>query len=151
MEVIMLQTVENVGRIGQVVKVARGYARNYLLPKGLAVEASEGAKKMVAEKMVLEAKHDHRRKEAAEVLARDLAAKNLTVTIAAKVGDQDRLYGSVSARDIATALAAQTGFSCEHHQIGLDEPIKTVGEFEVPLKLHAEVHVNVKVRVQSEG
>lgn len=147
MEVIMLQTVENLGKMGQVVKVARGYARNYLLPKGLAVEASPGAKKMVAQKMVLAAKQDHRLREAAETLAKDLLAKNFAVTITAKAGDQDRLYGSVTARDIGTALAEQKSLDLDHHQILLAEPIKELGEFEVPVKLHSEVQISVKVTV----
>lgn len=147
MEVIMLQTVENLGKMGQVVKVARGYARNYLLPKGLAVEANEGAKKMVAQKMVLAAKQDHRLREAAETLAKDLLAKNFAVTITAKAGDQDRLYGSVTARDIGTALAEQKSLDLDHHQILLAEPIKELGEFEVPVRLHSEVQISVKVTV----
>ena len=147
MEVIMLQTVENLGKMGQVVKVARGYARNYLLPKGLAVEASPGAKKMVAQKMVLASKQDHRLREAAEILAKDLLGKNFAVTITAKAGDQDRLYGSVTARDIGIALAEQKSLDLDHHQILLAEPIKELGEFEVPVKLHAEVQISVKVTV----
>lgn len=149
MDVILLQTLDNLGKIGDTVSVARGYARNYLLPQGLAVEASEGARKMVADKMVLEAKRDHKRKEAAETLAAELNAKDLSVTIAAKVGEENRLYGSVTGRDIATALAEQKALEVEHAQLKLDEPIKELGEYEVPLKLHAEVEITVKVAVQA--
>lgn len=151
MEVIMLQTVQNVGKMGQVVKVARGYARNYLLPKGLAMVASEGAKKIVAEKMVLAVKKDHELKDAAELLARELLAKDFRVTITAKAGESDRLYGSVTARDIAEALAAQKGVTLDHHQVVLDDPIKALGEYEVPVKLHAEVQISAKVIVAAEG
>lgn len=147
MEVILLQTVENLGKMGEVVKVARGYARNYLVPKGLAVEASEGAKKMVAQKLVLEAKRDHRAKEAAETLARDLLARDLAVTINANAGEENRLYGSVTVRDIAAALAEQKSLALEAQQILLVEPIKELGEYEVPVKLHAEVQIPVKVTV----
>ena len=148
MDVILLETVENLGKIGETVTVARGYARNFLVPKGLAVEASDGARKMVADKLVLESKRDHKRKEAAEVLARELVAKDLSVTIEAKVGDEDRLYGSVTTRDIAAALAAQKSLEVEHQQLLLADPIKDLGEFEVPLKLHSEVQISVKVAVR---
>jgi len=149
MDVILLQTVENLGNLGETVNVARGYARNFLVPQGLAVEASGGAQKMVDDKMVLEAKRDHKRKEAAEVLAADLVAKNLSVTIKSKVGEENRLYGSVSARDIATALAEQKSLEIEHQHIVLAEPIKEIGDYEVALKLHAEVQITVKVAVQA--
>ena len=148
MDVILLETVENLGKIGETVTVARGYARNFLVPKGLAVEASDGARKMVADKLVLESKRDHKRKEAAEVLARELVAKDLSVTIEAKVGDEDRLYGSVTTRDIAAALAAQKSLEVEHQHLLLADPIKDLGEFEVPLKLHSEVQISVKVAVR---
>ena len=148
MEVILLQSVENLGNMGEVVTVARGYARNYLLPKGLAMEASEGAKKVVADKLVLETKRDHQQKEAAEVLAGELTAKGLSLTLHAKAGEEDKLYGSVTVRDIAAALAEHKSLEVDHHQILLDEPIKTLGEFEVGLKLHSEVQVQVQVVVK---
>ncbi|HOX25243.1 MAG TPA: 50S ribosomal protein L9 [Candidatus Krumholzibacteria bacterium] len=147
MDVILLKDVESLGKMGKTVHVARGYARNYLLPKGLAIEASEGARKMVMEKMVLEAKRDHVRKEAAETLAASLVAKDLRVEIRAKAGEEERLYGSVTARDIAAALAEQKSVAVEHSQILLDEPIKTLGVREIPVKLHAEVQVSVTVAV----
>lgn len=150
MDVILIKSVENLGKLGDVVAVARGYARNYLLPQGLAVEATEGAKKMVADKMVLEAKRDHKRKEAAELLAADLVKKDLTVTIVAKVGEEGgKLYGSVTARDIVEALASQKHVEVEHQQLLLDGPLKEIGEFELPLKLHADVQVSVKVVVKA--
>jgi len=148
MDVILLKTVENVGKMGEVVTVARGYARNYLLPQGFAVEASEGAKKMVSEKMVLEAKRDHKRKDAAEVLAAEYVKKGLSVTIAAKVTEDDKLYGSVTTSDIAAALAEQKDLTVEHQQLVLEAPLKELGEAEVPLKLHSEVQVMVRVLIQ---
>ena len=149
MDVILLQTVDNLGKLGETVSVARGYARNFLVPHGLAVEASGGARKMVGDKLVLEAKRDHKRKEAAEVLAAELVAKNLSVTIKSQAGEENRLYGSVSARDIVTALAEQKSLDSDHQQIVLDEPIKEIGDYEVPVKLHAEVQISVKVAVQA--
>lgn len=148
MDVILLKTLENLGKVGETVSVARGYARNFLVPKGLAVEASEGARKMLADKIVLERKHDHKRKDDAEALAAALVAKDLTVTITAASGGEDRLYGSVGARDIAAALGEQKSLEVEHQQIVLDEPIKELGDFDVPLKLHPEVQISVKVAVR---
>lgn len=149
MDVILIKSVDNLGKLGDVVAVARGYARNYLLPQGLAVEATEGAKKMVADKMVLEAKRDHKRKEAAELLASELVKKDLTVTLEAKVGDEGKLYGSVTARDIVDALASQKQFEVDYHQLVLDGALKETGEYELPLKLHADVQVSVKVVVKA--
>lgn len=148
MKVILLQNIENLGKMGKVVNVAAGYARNFLLPRGLAVAALPGAEKMVAERMVLAAKHDHRRKEAAEVLAAQFTARNLTLDMPMKAGEENRLYGSVSARDIAGALAAQASLDVDHHQVQLLEPIKELGQYEVPVKLHSEVQVIVKVAVR---
>ncbi|MEZ4388490.1 MAG: 50S ribosomal protein L9 [Candidatus Krumholzibacteriia bacterium] len=147
MDVILLKSIDKLGKMGDTVSVARGHARNYLLPQGLAVEATEGARKMVADKMVLEAKRDHKRKEAAEVLAAELVKKDLTVTIGAKVAEEGRLYGSVSVRDIAEALASQKQLEIEHQQLILDAPLKELGEYELPLRLHADVQVSVKVLV----
>ncbi len=146
MQVIMLKNVDNVGRMGQTVSVARGFARNYLVPNGLAVEASEGSQKLVAEKMVLENKHDSKRKDAAEAVKAQYAGKELAVRLDAKAGEDGRLYGSVSARDIADALTKQN-FALDHRQVQLVEPIKQVGEYEVPVRLHPEVEIVVKVHV----
>jgi large subunit ribosomal protein L9 len=151
MDVILLKTMDNLGKLGSTVNVARGYARNYLLPQGLAVEATEGNRKVVAERMVLEARRDHARKEAAETLAASLVAKDLTVTIEAKASEEDRLYGSVSGRDIAAALAEHHGLDLDHHQVVLAEPIKELGEYELAIKLHPEVQVPVKVVVAPAG
>jgi large subunit ribosomal protein L9 len=148
MDVILLKTLDNLGKVGETVSVARGYARNYLVPRGLAVEASEGARKTVADKIVLERKRDHRRKEEAEALAADLTAKDLTVTIEALAGEEDRLYGSVAGAHIAEALREQKALEIDQKQLVLAEPIKELGDFEVPLKLHPEVQVIVKLLVR---
>ena len=148
MDVILLKTLDNLGKVGETVSVARGYARNYLVPRGLAVEASEGARKMVADKIVLERKRDHRRKEEAEALAKDLTAKDLAVVIEMRAGDEDRLYGSVAGPQIAEALAAQKSLEVDQKHLLLAEPIKELGEYEVPLKLHPDVEVVVKVKVR---
>jgi large subunit ribosomal protein L9 len=148
MDVILLQNIEDLGKMGSIVSVTPGYARNYLLPKGLAVKASPGAEKMVAERMSLASKHDMRLKEAAESRAGKFTAANKTIFITAKAGDEGRLYGSVTARDIAGALVEQASLDVDHHQVLLSEPIKELGEHEIPVKLHAEVQVIVRVAVR---
>jgi len=146
MEVILLKNVENVGRIGQKVSVSRGYARNFLVPRGLALVATEGAVKVAGDKIRLEQKRDLKRREAAEAVRAQYAGRDFTVAIAAQAGEEDQLYGSVAARDVAAALAAQ-GLEVEARQVLLEEPIKHLGEFEVPVRLHPEVEIVVKVRV----
>ena len=103
---------------------------------------------MVAERMTLASKQDMRLKEAAEAVAGKFTAANRTIVIAAKASEEGRLYGSVTARDIAGALAEQASLDVDHHHVMLDEPIKELGEREIPVKLHAEVQVIVKIAVQ---
>jgi large subunit ribosomal protein L9 len=146
MEVILLKNVENVGHLGQRVSVSRGYARNYLVPRGLALEANEGALKVAGEKIRLEQKRDLTRKDAAEAIRAQYAGKDFGVTISAQAGDGDQLYGSVTAREIVVALASQN-LELEPKQVLLSEPIKQLGDFEVPVRLHSEVEIVVKVHV----
>ena len=143
MDVILMQSVENLGEMGDTVSVARGYARNYLVPKGLAVLATEGHRKLVVEHMKLEAKRDDLRKASAEELAAKLGELSCTITVQA--GEDDKLFGSVGARDIADALKESGEF--DHKQIVLDEAIKQLGVYSVPVKLHPEVEVTAKVWV----
>ena len=144
MEVILMQSVDNLGEMGETVSVARGYARNFLIPKGLAVLATEGHRKLVAEHMKLEAKRDDLRKAGAEELAAKLGELSCTITVQA--GDDDKLFGSVGPRDIAEALKAESK-DFDHKQIVLDEAIKQLGVYSVPVKLHPEVEVTAKVWV----
>ena len=144
MDVILMQSVENLGEMGDTVSVARGYARNYLVPKGLAVLATEGHRKLVVEHMKLEAKRDDLRKASAEELAAKLGELSCTITVQA--GEDDKLFGSVGPRDIAEALKIDGG-EFDHKQIVLTEAIKQLGVYTVPVKLHAEVEVNARVWV----
>jgi large subunit ribosomal protein L9 len=145
MEVILREHVDNLGRRGDVVKVADGYARNYLLPRKLAMAATEANKKhLERERRILEAKEATERRDA-EGIAERLAA--LEVVVTRRVGETEALYGSVTAADIADALKAQ-GFDADRRKIQLAEPIKHVGEFMVPLKLHRDVTGQIKVRVE---
>ena len=148
MEVILREHVDNLGRRGDVVKVADGYARNYLLPRKLALLATEGNKKQVErERAKFEAKEAEEQK-VAEAMRDRLA--NLEITIARKVGDTEALYGSVTTADIAEALASK-GFEIDRRKLQLAEPIKKIGEVTVPVRLHREVIAPLKVVVVAEG
>jgi large subunit ribosomal protein L9 len=148
MEVILRDHVENLGRRGDVVKVANGYARNYLLPRKLALLATEGNKKQIErERAKFEAKEAEERK-VVEAIAARLA--NVEIVIARRVGDTEALYGSVTTSDIAEQLVAK-GFDIDRRKLQLAEAIKKVGEVDVPVKLHRDVTATVKVKVVPEG
>jgi large subunit ribosomal protein L9 len=144
MEVILRETIDKLGTRGQIVKVADGYARNYLLPKRLAVEATEANKKIIEQQR--EAWLRQEAKLAAEAAELGKLVQNLVLTIPAKAGEHDQLFGSVTPMDIAEAFAKQN-FNIDRKKIQLAEPIKTLGEFKVPVRLHREVTVEVTVQV----
>ena len=144
MEIILRQAVENLGSPGDVVKVKSGYARNYLLPHGLAYEATPGnLKRIQQERDRLDAAENERR-GAAQGLAEKL--EQVSLTFSARVGDEGKLFGSVTAADIAQQLEAQ-GFHLEKRQIDLHDPIKALGVYRVPIRLHADVKPEVRVWV----
>jgi large subunit ribosomal protein L9 len=148
MDVILREHVDNLGRRGDVVKVADGYARNYLLPRKLALPATDGNKQHVArERRIVEAR-EAEEKGRAEAIAARLAT--VPVTIARRVGDTEQLYGSVTAADI-TEFLKEKGFEIDRRKLILPEPLKSLGEHDVPLKLHREVTVTLKVTVMKEG
>jgi large subunit ribosomal protein L9 len=144
MEVILREHVDNLGRRGDVVKVAEGYARNYLLPRKLALPVTEGNRRQIARERERADALEAAERASAEALARELGA--LECVIARKVGETETLYGSVTAADIAENLAAQAR-EIDRRKIQLAEPIKQLGEFLVPIKLHRDVTAQVKVRV----
>ena len=144
MEVILRQAVDNLGHPGDIVNVSAGFARNYLLPRGFAYEATAGNKKrMEQERARLEAAENSRR-EAAEEIAKKL--EPVSLTFSARVGEEGKLFGSVTTADIAHQLEAQ-GFKIEKRQIDLHEPIKALGVYRVPIRIHADVHTEIKVWV----
>ncbi|HEY0971237.1 MAG TPA: 50S ribosomal protein L9 [Gemmatimonadales bacterium] len=144
MEVILRQAVDSLGQPGDIVTVSPGYARNYLLPRGIAFQATEGNKKRISlEKARLEAAEAERR-DAAEAVAKKF--EEVSVTFSARVGEEGKLFGSVTAADIAEQLAAQ-GYEVERRQIDLPEPIKALGVYRVPVRLHADVKPEIKVWV----
>lgn len=147
MEVILREDVEKLGTRGQVVKVAPGFARNFLIPKRLAVPATEANKKIIEQE-----RQAYLRKEAKlETEAADLAKllSGVTVTIAQKAGENDQLFGSVTAKDVADALEKQN-FTIDRRKIELEHPIKQLGEHEVSVRLHRSVQATIKVQVVKE-
>jgi large subunit ribosomal protein L9 len=147
MEVILREEVEKLGNRGDVVKVKPGYARNFLLPKRLAMVATESNKKIVEQE-----KEAYLRKEAKLAgEARDLGAMlaNVTLTFTQRAGEEGHLFGSVTSKDIAEALERQN-FNIDRRKILLEDPIKNVGEFKVPLRLHREVTQEITVNVVAE-
>ena len=147
MEIILREDVDNLGARGQLVKVAAGYARNFLLPKRLAVPATDANRKIVEQERQAHLRKDAKLKGEAEDLARLLGS--VTVSIARKAGENDQLFGSVTAGDVADALAVQK-YSIERRKIQLDEPIKTLGEHKVTVRTHKEVSVEITVNVTRE-
>jgi large subunit ribosomal protein L9 len=147
MEVILREDLEKVGTRGSVVKVADGYARNFLLPKRLAVAATEANRKIVEQEREAYVRREAKVKGDAEDLAKLMG--NVTVKFQQKVGENNHLFGSVTAKDIADALEAQK-FHVERRKIQLDEPIRTVGEHKVPVRLYRDVTVDVNVIVEPE-
>ncbi|HZQ51396.1 MAG TPA: 50S ribosomal protein L9 [Bryobacteraceae bacterium] len=147
MEVILREDLEKVGTRGSVVKVADGYARNFLLPKRLAVPATAANKKIVEQEREAYLRREAKAKSEAEDLGRLMSG--VTVTFRHRVGENNQLFGSVTAKDIADALELQK-FHIERRKVQLDEPIRTLGEHEVTLRLHRDVTAPIKVIVEPE-
>lgn len=147
MKVILTQDTPNLGVLGDVVDVNRGYARNFLIPKGIAVVFNSNSVKVIEEKKKKNAQSLKKKKEDAAVLAQKLA--NASFTIAVKVIEEDRLFGSVTAEIIQKALEAESVF-VDKKDINLEEPIKKLGIYQVPVKLHPEITVTCKIWVVKE-
>jgi large subunit ribosomal protein L9 len=147
MEIILREDVQHVGKAGEVVKVKDGFARNFLLPKGLAYPATEGNKKKITFEAARIARDRSAEKDAAQTVADKLALVQLTFAV--KVGEEDKLYGSVTAADIQRRLA-EAGHEVDKRQIDLPEPIRALGEFKVGVKVHAEIRPEVQVTVVKE-
>jgi large subunit ribosomal protein L9 len=148
MEVILKEDVSKLGSRGDVVKVAEGYGRNYLIPHKLAIEATAGNKAVIEQMKAASVRKSAKEKGSAEALGQQLSGVALAFT--RKSGEHDQLFGSVTSADIAHALEAR-GFTIDRRKIDLDVPLKTVGEFNVPIKLHKDVTVTVKVTVGKEA
>ena len=147
MEVILRETIENLGRAGQTVKVADGYARNYLLPRKLAYAATAGNLKVIEFERQSLLRKETRQKEDAEKLKSMLDPVELVIR--RKVGEQNALYGSVTNADVADALEAK-GFQIEKRKVHMDDHIKMLGEYSIPIRLFKDVTANVKLKVEPE-
>jgi large subunit ribosomal protein L9 len=148
MEVILRDHIEHLGKRGEIVKVADGYARNFLLPRKLALPATDANRKWVERERKIAEARDMEERGAAEAVAARLNA--LELTISRKTGENDQLYGSVTNADIGELLAAK-GFDIDRRKILLPDPIKTLGENTVPVKLHRDVTANLRVTVAKEA
>jgi large subunit ribosomal protein L9 len=146
-EVILREDVQSLGKAGELVRVRPGYARNFLLPKGLAYEASEGNKRRIAAETKARTARLEADKADAQAFAARLAAT--TVTLTGKAGEEGKLFGSVTAQDVADALAKQN-IQVDRRRIELEHPIKALGIHSVPVRLHPEVHAEVRVQVVAE-
>jgi large subunit ribosomal protein L9 len=147
MEIILREDIDKLGARGQVVKVASGYARNFLLPRRLAVTATDSNRKIVEQERQAHLRKDAKLQSEAQDLGKLLSA--LTVNISRKAGENDQLFGSVTANDIADALAAQS-YTVDRRKIQLDEPIRSLGERKVPVRLHKDVVAEITVNVSRQ-
>ena len=148
MEVILKEDVAKLGSRGDVVKVAEGYGRNFLLPRKLAIEASAGNKRVIEQMRASAVRRSAKEKAQAEELSKQF--DGLSVSFQRKSGENDQLFGSVTSGDIADALDKKS-FNIDRRKIQLHEPLKTVGEFTIPVKLHKEVTAHLKVVIEKEA
>lgn len=148
MEVILKEDVAKLGSRGDVVKVAEGYGRNYLLPRKLAIQASEGNKAVIAQMKAAAVRRSAKEKAQAEELSKQF--EGVSVSFQRRAGEHDQLFGSVTSGDLADALERK-GFNVDRRKIQLHEPLKTLGEFTVPVKLHKDVTAHLKVTIEKEA
>lgn len=148
MRVVLRTDVDGVGKKGDILEVADGFARNFLVPKGRAIKATPGVQAQAEAMRRSRDVKDARDREGAEAVARKLVP--LVIRIPARAGREGRLFGSVTAADLAEAVTAQSGLELDRRKLRVDEPIKTLGSHEVPVKLHADVEFRLNVEVVSD-
>ena len=148
MEVILKEDVAKLGSRGDVVKVAEGYGRNFLLPHKLAIEANDGNKAVIAQMKAASVRRSAKEKAQAEELSKQF--EGVSVAFTRKSGENDQLFGSVTSSDIAEGLEKK-GFNVDRRKIQLHEPLKTIGEFSIPVKLHKDVTAHLKVVIEKEA
>jgi large subunit ribosomal protein L9 len=148
MEVILKEDVAKLGSRGDVVKVAEGFGRNYLLPRKLAIEASAGNKAVIEQMKAASVRRSAKEKAQAEELAKQF--EGLSISFGRKAGEHDQLFGSVTSSDIGDALEKK-GFNVDRRKVQLHEPLRTVGEFTIPVRLHKEVTAYLKVTIEKEA
>ena len=148
MRVVLRSDVEGIGKKGDILEVADGFARNYLIPKGRAIKATPGVEAQAGAMRRARDLRDAREREGAELVARRLVP--LVIRIPARAGPEGRLFGSVTPADVVEAVASQAGVELDRRRVHLEEPIKTLGAHEVPVKLHGEVEFRLNVEVVSD-
>ncbi|HEX2062943.1 MAG TPA: 50S ribosomal protein L9 [Acidimicrobiales bacterium] len=148
MEVLLRADVEGVGKKGEILTVSDGFARNFLIPKGRAIKATPGVHAQAEAMRRSRDVKDAREREGAEAVARALVPK--IIRIEARAGTEGRLFGSVTAADVADAVAAQTGIELDRRRVRIDDPIRTLGSHEVPVRLHADVEFRLNVEVAAD-
>jgi large subunit ribosomal protein L9 len=148
MRIVLRDDVEKLGQKGDVVDVADGYARNYLVPRGLAIKAEDGVVRQAEAMRRNRSARDLRDREAAQELAQRLTGR--TVSVPARAGEGGKLFGSITAADIATAVQAQLGVEIDRRRLGLEEPLKELGTVELPLRLHADVVATLTIDVVAQ-
>lgn len=148
MRVVLRSDVDDLGKKGDLMEVADGYARNYLVPRGLALQATKGAVKQAEAMRRNRDAREVREREGARATAQQLTAT--TITLRARAGEGGKLFGSVTATDIVDAVTAQTGVELDRRKVHLDEPLKELGAVEIPVKLHTDVEVTLSVEVVAE-
>jgi large subunit ribosomal protein L9 len=148
MEVILKEDIASLGSRGDVVKVAEGYGRNYLLPRKLAIQASAGNKAVIEQMKAASVRRSAKEKTQAEELAKQF--EGLSVSFQRKSGENDQLFGSVTSGDVADALEKKS-FNVDRRKIQLHEPLRTLGEFTIPIKLHKEVTAHLKVVIEKDA
>ncbi|MBM3188950.1 MAG: 50S ribosomal protein L9 [Chloroflexi bacterium] len=149
MEVILLKDVKRLGNVGEIRRVADGYARNYLIPRGLAVPATEAARQQTRQRATTQARREATEKEVAQHHA--AALDKVELVFQARSGEAGRLYGSITSADIAAQLSERIGQAVDKRKVLLEEPIKQLGKSRVQVKLHSDVQITVSVLVESEG
>lgn len=149
MKVLLNEVVKNVGRAGEIKEVKDGYARNYLIPRGMASIATAGTVKQAEVQRQAEARREARNQAENQTLGQRVAAT--TVTVRARVGEQGRLYGAITASDIATALSEQLGQPVDRRRVELEEPIRQLGQYKVSVRLARDVVPEVSVTVEGES
>ena len=148
MEVVLLKEIKRLGKAGQVRDVADGYARNYLIPRGLATPATAGAVRHAQQQQAVQAKHAAREQAQAQTLAEELSGVSLSFK--ARAGETGHLYGSITSADIAAELEKQTGKAIDRRRIALEEPLRDLGSFQVPIRLAGDVAATITVTVEAE-
>jgi len=149
MQVILLKDVKKLGKAGATVHVADGYARNYLFARGLAVPATEAVRKEIADREASQVRREQAERAAAQRHAEKL--QHIALTFPVRVGENDKLYGSITSADIARRLSEEVGEEVDKRKVMLEEPLRELGTYTIPVKLHSDLQINIQVALEREA